>query len=130
MNKICIDARFWGIEHTGIGRYIENLIDNFKASSEYEIVLIVPPDLTNEPKLKEFPKYYARFHPYALLSQFEILFLLIRIQPDLIHIPHFTIPVLWPGKMVVTIHDLIHLDFAQTSTTTKNIFKNSRLLSL
>jgi len=118
--KVCIDARLWGTKHTGIGRYIENLIDNFKASSEYEIVLIVPPDLTNEPKLKEFPKYYARFHPYALLSQFEILFLLIRIQPDLIHIPHFTIPVLWPGKMVVTIHDLIKHFSKGVETTTRN----------
>lgn len=115
---ICIDARMWGIKHTGIGRYIENLIDNLPG----EVILIVSPDLKNEPKLAKFKKYYARFHPYSLLAQFEVLWILSFIRPDLLHIPHFTIPVLWPGKMVVTIHDLIKHISKGRDTTTRHPF--------
>lgn len=111
---ICIDARMWGIKHTGIGRYIENLIENLPG----EAILIVPPDLKNEPQLAKFTKYYARFHPYSFLAQLEMFWILSFIRPDLLHVPHFTIPVLWPGKIVVTIHDLIkHLSRGQDTTT-------------
>ncbi len=117
--KICIDARMWGIKHTGIGRYVENLIDNLPG----EAVLIVPPDLKNELKLAKFTKYYARFHPYSLLSQLEMLWILSFIRPDVLHVPHFTIPVFWPGKMVVTIHDLIkHMSKGRDTTTHNPIF--------
>ncbi|MEK7091006.1 MAG: glycosyltransferase [Patescibacteria group bacterium] len=112
--KICIDARMWGIKHTGIGRYIENLIDNLPG----DVILIVPPDLKNEPKLAKFKKYYARFHPYSFLAQLEMLWILSFIRPNLLHVPHFTIPVLWLGKMIVTIHDLIkHLSRGRDTTT-------------
>ena len=118
MTKICIDARMWGIRHTGIGRYIENLIDNLPG----EVVLIVPPELKNEPKLAKFKKYYARFHPYSALAQLEMLWVLSFIRPDLLHVPHFTIPILWPGKMVVTIHDLIKHISKGRDTTTRHPF--------
>ncbi|MBI5358634.1 glycosyltransferase [Candidatus Amesbacteria bacterium] len=114
MNKICIDARMWGIKHTGIGRYVENLIDNLPS----DVVLILHPENRDEPTLKRFQKYYASFHPYSYLAQFEMFFLLIKIQPKLLHVPHFTVPLLWWGKMVVTIHDLIkHLSKGSSTTT-------------
>ncbi len=116
MAKICIDARMWGIKNTGIGRYIENLIDNLPG----EVTLIVSPDAINEPKLARFKKHVAIFHPYSNLAQFEMGWLLLKIQPDLLHIPHFTIPILWPGKMVVTIHDLIKHQSRGSDTTTRN----------
>ena len=116
MKKICVDARFWGIRHTGIGRYVENLVANLPR----DVTLIVPPDLKNEPKLVGFKKHYARFHPYSLLSQFEMFWILLRINPDLLHVPHFTIPVLWPGKIVVTIHDLIKHYSRGKETTTRS----------
>lgn len=119
MLKICIDARFWGIAHTGIGRYIENLVNNFPG----DVILIVPPKLRDEPKLARFSKYYARFHPYSFISQLEMLWILSFIRPNLLHVPHFTIPVLWPGKIVVTIHDLIkHLSRGRDTTTRNPLF--------
>ena len=50
MSRICIDARFWGIKHTGIGRYVENLIDNLPS----EVILIIHPENQSEPKLARF----------------------------------------------------------------------------
>lgn len=117
---ICIDARLWGLKNTGIGRYIENLIDCLPQSPDYEIVLIVPPELKNEPRLKSFRKFYARYHPYALRSQLEMWSLLRLIKPDVVHIPHFTVPVLWRGKQIVTIHDLIKHFSKGSGTTTKH----------
>ena len=26
--KIAIDCRFWGVKHTGLGRYTQNLVEN------------------------------------------------------------------------------------------------------
>ena len=111
---ICIDARMWGIKHTGIGRYVEELVDNLPG----EVVLIVSPEVVNEPKLAKFKKFYAKFHPYSFIAQLEMIWLLLQIQPDLLHVPHFTIPVLWWGKLVITIHDLIKHYSRGSDTTT------------
>ncbi len=119
MNRtICIDARLWGTRHTGIGRYIENLIANLPPAAVNQVVLIVPPDLKREPQLAKFTKLYASSHPYSLLSQAEMFFLLLKLRPGLLHVPHFTIPLLWPGRTVVTIHDLIkHISTGPATTT-------------
>lgn len=104
---ICIDARFWGTKHTGIGRYVENLIDHLPNDPNSEVVLIVGPDQKDESKLVDFKKFYATHHPYSVLSLLEMSWLLLQIRPNLLHVPHITTPIFWPGKIVVTIHDLI-----------------------
>jgi len=120
MKTVCIDARMWGIKHTGIGRYVENLIDNLPPDPQTNVVLIVSPEVFGEPKLSRFNKYVARHHPYSISSQFEMFWLLLKIRPDLLHVTHFTIPVLWPGKIVITIHDLIKHLSVGVKTSTRN----------
>lgn len=117
MTTICIDARLWGIKDTGPGRYTQNLIDNLPSDPQIRIVLIISPDHPNMPS--DYTTFVARYHPYSLLSQLEMLFLLARIRPDLLHSPHFTVPFFWPGKMVVTIHDLIKHYSRGARTTTR-----------
>ncbi len=118
MKTICIDARLWGISHTGIGRYVENLIDFLPEDPKVRVVLIVSPADVNEPKLAGFKKFVAGYHPYTLMSQLEMLKLWFQIRPELFHATHSSIPVLWPGRMVVTFHDLIrHLSHGRDSTT-------------
>ena len=36
-----------------------------------------------------------------------------RARADLLHAPHYTLPLAWTGASVVTIHDLIHIRFAR-----------------
>lgn len=118
MKTVCIDARFWGIKHTGIGRYVQELINNLPATGDMKFVVITHPQNRTENDLKDIKKYYANHHPYSILSQFEMFFLLQKIKPDLLHVPHFTIPLLWSGNLVVTIHDLIkHLSTGKNTTT-------------
>ncbi|TSC88361.1 MAG: Glycosyltransferase [Microgenomates group bacterium Gr01-1014_16] len=120
MQKICIDARLYGIKDTGPGRYTENLIANLPDDPNYKIVLIVSPDTYSDPKLAKFDKFVAHLHPYSILSQQEMLMLMWKIKPDLLHSTHFTIPVFWHGKIVVTIHDLIKHYSRGSNTTTRD----------
>lgn len=118
--KICIDARLYGIAHTGIGRYTENLILNLPSDPQISVVLIVSPENISNPDLANFPKYIAKYHPYHPLAQIEMVYLLAKIHPDLYHATDFTAPILWFCNTIITIHDLIKVYFRGSQTTTKN----------
>ena len=47
---------------------------------------------------------------------------------DILHVPHFNVPINYKKPFIVTIHDLIHHEFSQESVTTKNpiIYKIKR----
>lgn len=115
-HTVVLDARFYGIDHTGIGRYVQNLI----AHLPEKITLIVGPKDYHRPELASFPKIISHTHPYSFLSQIEIPIILFRLKPDLVHIPYSSIPVFWPGKFVVTFHDLIKHVSIGSDTTTRN----------
>lgn len=121
MKHICIDARFYGISHTGIGRYTQELIKNIPHNNDIKVSLVINKD-NNDEFINQFDVYKTRHHPYTLMSQFEMLKILLKAKPDILHIPHFTIPVFWTGKTIVTIHDLIKHKVKGRSTTTKNKF--------
>ncbi|HJZ05778.1 hypothetical protein A2634_03755 [Candidatus Amesbacteria bacterium RIFCSPHIGHO2_01_FULL_48_32] len=118
MKVICIDARFWGIGDTGIGRYTENLIDNLPTANNIRLILLVSAKAVTEPKLEKFEKYVIYNHPYSIASFIETHLALFKIKPDLFHATNLSVPVLWPGKIVVTIHDLIkHYSRGLANTT-------------
>ncbi len=121
MKTLCIDARLWGIAHTGIGRYVKNLISHLPDDRSVRLVLIVSPENFHHPDLRRYSKVIARFHPWSLWSQLEMFILWFKIHPDVLHVPHFSIPVFWPGKIVITIHDLIKHYSRGKNTTTRNI---------
>lgn len=120
MKRICIDVRFFGINHTGIGRYAENLVLNLPKSDDIKVVLITGKDCQVEAKKTGYKVYVAKHHPYSLLAQFEMPMLLAKIKPDLVHFTHFFVPIFWWGRFVVTIHDLIKHESRGLSVTTRN----------
>ena len=122
MKTICIDARMYGITHTGIGRYTENLIRFLPSNSSTRILLVVSPENASHPDLASFEKVIARFHPYAIPAQFEMLWIWLKYRPSLLHATHSSIPALWPGKLVVTFHDLIRHHSKGKGTTTRKYF--------
>jgi glycosyltransferase involved in cell wall biosynthesis len=120
MRHICIDARLFGINHTGIGRYVENLIKYLPSENGTKVTLIISPENENSPVLEKYSKVVAKYHPYAIPSQFEMLYIWWKTRPDLLHATHSSIPALWPGKIVVTFHDLIrHISRGKETTTQK-----------
>ncbi|TSC87748.1 MAG: Glycosyl transferase, group 1 [Microgenomates group bacterium Gr01-1014_7] len=120
--KIGIDARF--LNESGVGRYLRNLISNLQVldkENEYFIFLL-PKDLDNFKQAGNFNKSEANFKWYGFAEQFQLPKLLKKHRFDLVHFPHFNVPIFYSGKFVVTIHDLIHQHHQMKRATTLNPF--------
>lgn len=112
--RIGIDARFYGSLGKGLGRYTEKLITGLSEidrDNEYFIFL-------REDNFAEYRPASANFHPvlvnlhwYSWGEQIRFPWLLSRYRLDLMHFPHFNVPLLYRHPFVVTIHDLILFNF-------------------
>jgi len=120
--KILIDARLYGLENAGIGRYIMNLINQIEKEdreNEYYIFLREKYFKQLKFKNKKFKKILADYSHYSFKEQIFLPLQLIKIKPDLVHFPHFNVPIFCWGKYVVTIHDLIKHQSRGSQTTTR-----------
>jgi len=121
--KIAIDCRFWGPQSTGLGRYTQNLVENIlKNDRENEYFLIFKKDdQTNLPVQKSTNKTVVLVDAphYSFKEQVEIRRILKKIKPDIVHFPHFNVPLFLPYPFIVTIHDLIKHHFKGRETTTR-----------
>ncbi len=106
--RVVIDARLYGLEHRGLGRYLYELIPALAAlDQQTEYILLVDPKATL-PKLPlNFRTVPAPWRVYSWGEQLKLPLLLRHLKPDLIHFPHFAGPLLRPQPYVITIHDLI-----------------------
>jgi glycosyltransferase involved in cell wall biosynthesis len=123
--RIGIDARFWGIEHTGIGRYLMELVLNLeKIDSQNEYVIFLRKKYFFKLKFKNpnFKKALADFPHYSFAEQFLFPGVLSREKLDLVHFPHFNLPIFFSGKFVITVHDLIKHESRGPQTTTRHHF--------
>lgn len=97
--RVAIDARMYNA--SGIGTYIQNLVKN----NCYDIALGKKEELKDINEIIEFDapiygiKEQLKF-PYKELK---------KLKPDLLHVPHYNIPIFYKGDMIVTIHDITHL---------------------
>lgn len=117
--RIGIDARMLG--ERGIGRYIEQLIlnlENQDIENQYFIFLNKNSFDKYEPKSFNFTKVMADYKWYGISEQINFPRLLKKYKLDMVHFPHFNVPVLYNKPFVVTIHDLIALKFPTTRATT------------
>jgi glycosyltransferase involved in cell wall biosynthesis len=106
--KIAFDLRRIG--NPGIGRYMKCLVEALTAQTpENEYLLILPPggdDLVNAPGAE---KIYSPMKYYSLREQVELPRIFSRHKVDLLHSPHFLLPLLRSCPAVATIHDVIYL---------------------
>ncbi len=117
--KIGIDARFYGV--AGPGRYVSNLITELEKidnKNQYVIFLTKKGSEQYKPKNPNFKKWIADIPWYSLEEQTLLLTEYMRANLDLLHVPHFNVPVLYRGKTVITIHDLTMHEFDSKSATT------------
>lgn len=120
--RIGIDARFLGPAGTGIGRYTQKLIENLeKIDRKNKYVIFLRKENFNlyEPANPNFRKVLADIPWYGLGEQIILPTVFSREKLDLLHVPHFNVPLFYRGKFVITIHDLIKNDWAGTEATTK-----------
>lgn len=119
--KILIDARLWGPKNTGNGRYTKELVENLaKIDLRNEYIIFLRKDGYEEVVLpSNFQKVLVDIKHYSITEQIRLPFLILRYKPDLVHFPHFNVPIFYFGKFIVTIHDLIMHKFAGGEATTR-----------
>ncbi|MCB4792729.1 MAG: glycosyltransferase family 4 protein [Elusimicrobia bacterium] len=106
--KIGIDARM--IDNSGIGTYIKLLLKHIKDFDKNEYLLFGDPAKLNHFGIKTIE---AKFPIYSITEQLKLPGMIENSKVDIFHEPHYNIPYFYSGKMVVSIHDLIHILFPQ-----------------
>jgi glycosyltransferase involved in cell wall biosynthesis len=110
--KIVFDGRMLG--WTGIGRYCQRVLDQLQeldSQNEYIVLIWSGDKIKWVPSRPNFAVREVKAAAYSVREQLELPWVLRQLKPDLVHFPHFTVPLLFNGPYVVTIHDLILVDF-------------------
>ncbi len=127
--KIGIDARLIG--ETGVGRYIRNLISELARVDDTNSYII----FLNKKAFDSFSLPNGRFQKrladvpwHSIAEQWVMPWLLLKEHLDVVHIPYFNVPILYPGKFIVTIHDLtiLHFDTGKATTLPYILYKFRR----
>lgn len=121
--KIGIDARMYGPRWGGggIGRYVEELVAELqKIDSKNRYLLFLKRENFDACRLTNprFEKVLADVHWYGIKEQLMMPRLIDRQKLDLVHYPHWNIPVRAKTPFVVTIHDLILLQDPNSARAT------------
>ena len=123
--RIGIDARFYGPIGKGLGRYTQKLIENLEQiddTNKYFIFLRKDNFEEYKLKAKNFRKVLADYRWYSWEEQVKFPRLLKKHKLDLVHFPHFNVPIFYFGRFIVTIHDLILIHFPTTRSSTLGPF--------
>jgi glycosyltransferase involved in cell wall biosynthesis len=122
--RIGIDARFYGPLGKGLGRYTQEIVDNiiridkdddyviFLSPENFDEFVIAPEDSDRVKKIAVAARWYT------LKEQWRMPLAIRREHLDLVHFPHFNVPLFTPVKFVVTVHDLILTKFPTVRATT------------
>jgi len=128
--KIGIDLRLSGPKHAGIGRYTQNLIQELVKNKSRNTFICFFFD--QEQANSVLDKYQTNknvkvvltpIRHYTLAEQTQLPKIFKAENLDLLHVPHFNIPIFYKGKIVVTIHDLLWHQYKGGSVTTLNPVK-------
>ncbi len=112
--KIGIDARFFGPGGKGLGRYSQKLVEELEKvdyANQYVVFLTKENWDLYQPKNPNFKKALADVRWYTLDEQLQMPKILNKYNLDLVHFLHFNVPVMYRKPFVVTIHDLILLEY-------------------
>ena len=128
--RIGIDARL--IEETGVGRYIRNLIAELARldeTNEYTVFLRKESCGSFRLPNDRWKKVPADVPWHTLIEQLVMPGIFLQAKLDVLHVPYFNVPIFYPGRMIVTIHDLtiLHFDTGKASTLPWIFYKLRRL---
>lgn len=104
--RIAIDLRYG---QTGLGTYARQLQDGFlHRNLPFDVIAVTSQD--GAPKLSAIPQHEIRVVEAPMYSvKSQLLQPLRTWDAALFHAIHYDLPLLHPRRIVVTIHDLIHL---------------------
>lgn len=118
--RIGIDARMFG-KGFGIARYVEELIlhlEKIDTQNEYVIFLKKENYDGFKPTNKNFTKILADIPWYGFAEQWKFPALIKKQNLDLMHFPHFNVPIFYRETYIVTIHDLIMFHYPRQEAST------------
>ncbi|HMB66285.1 MAG TPA: glycosyltransferase family 1 protein [Patescibacteria group bacterium] len=121
LKRIGIDARMYGPLGKGLGRYTQEIVDRVvEMDPENQYVVFLTRENFDEfqPKSDRIKKVKTNIRWYSLAEQILLPFYIKKEKLDLMHFPHFNVPLLTPVKFVVTIHDLILTKFPTIRAST------------
>lgn len=129
--KIGIDARMFGPKQGGLGRYIEQLIlhlEKIDRANEYVVFLRKNNWDEYNPAAPNFIKVLADIPWYGWAEQVKMPGIIKQEKIELMHFPHWNVPIFFNAPYIVTIHDLLLLHYptrkASTLGTLAYWFKN------
>ncbi len=106
--KILIDARFYGLENAGIGRYTMKLVSELaKIDTKNQYIVFLRKKYLDINLPENWEKVLVDIKHYSLREQVELPKIIKKYNPDLTHFLHFNVPLGFNGKFIVTIHDMI-----------------------
>lgn len=110
--KIALDLR--RIKNPGIGRYMRCLTETLlSVGPEHDYLLILPPDYPDNIQAPaggvKVEKITSAARCYSIREQIELPRIVRQHSVDLLHSPHFNVPLMCPCPVVATIHDVIYL---------------------
>lgn len=109
--KVGIDIRM--LHASGIGTTIQGLLRCFSKEQMQQVELLGPRDFET-PLEHDFEHVDAPV--YGLKQHWSYGPLLNKKQLSLYHMPHYDVPFSYSGRLVVTVHDIIHVLFPEYST--------------
>ncbi len=130
--RIALDARMMGAEATrGIGRYIQELVAamlEISKTSEEKHTFVLITRQGEHPFFRHpaIETLVADIPWYGVQEQLQMPAVFRRAKADLIHVPHWNIPLGIPGPFVITVHDLLMRHFPQSAkSSTRGWFVRS-----
>lgn len=112
--RIGIDARLYGPKQGGLGRYLQQLIlhlEKLPANAEFVIFLRRDNWEEYQPAAPNFRKILADVPWYGVAEQIKLPGIIKKEKVDLMHFPHWNVPLFYRQPFVVTIHDLLLLHY-------------------
>lgn len=109
-STIAVDARM--IDHSGIGRYLRGVLPAaIDALSHFQFQLIGPVSLcTDEMFMHRHNVRFSVFDRPVYSLREQMLPRYVTPNATLLWCPHYNIPVAYRGALLVTVHDLCHVD--------------------
>jgi glycosyltransferase involved in cell wall biosynthesis len=122
--KIGIDARMMG-EGFGIGRYTLELVGQLiEIGGDDDFVIFLRRDNWD---ILVYPdnwkKVLADVSWYSLMEQLRMPSIIHRESVDIMHYPHWNVPLLSTAPFVLTVHDLIMYHFPRAEASTLGLLK-------
>lgn len=109
--KVVIDARESG---TSTGRYIDKLVEHIhKLNPGHNFIVLAKPHRLDylSAVAPNFKIVASPINEFGWAEQTKLLRQIVKLQPDLVHFGMTQQPVLYRGRTVTTVHDLITVRF-------------------